>query len=77
MAEGILKLPLDVVPMLRMFVHDELVFSVPKDRVDEIEAQILDALQFDWAPTEGFRKVRVLADLGARGDNWAQVYAKD
>lgn len=77
MAEGILRLPLEVVPMLRCFVHDELVFSVPKDRVDEIEAQILDALQFDWAPTEGFRQIRVLADLGARGDNWAQVYAKD
>ena len=30
MAEGILRLPVEVVPMLRCFVHDELVFSVPR-----------------------------------------------
>ena len=72
MAEGILRLPVEVVPMLRCFVHDELVFSVPRDRADEIEAQILDALQFTWAPTEGFKPIHVLADLGARGDNWAR-----
>ena len=77
MMEGILRLPIEVVPMLRMLVHDELVFSVPKDRADDIEAQILDALQFEWSPHEGARPIQVLADLGCRGDNWAEVYAKD
>ena len=77
MADGILRLPLELVPMLRMFVHDELVFSVPKADVAEIEAAIMEALQFEWAPYEGARPIRVLADLGARGRNWAEVYAKD
>ena len=77
MAEGILRLPVGIVPMLRMFIHDELVFSVPKADAPEIEAVILNALQFDWAPHEGMRPIRVLAELGARGNNWAEVYAKD
>lgn len=77
MAEGILRLPVEIVPMLRMFVHDELVFSVPKADAPEIEAAILNALQFDWAPHEGMRPIRVLADLGSRGSNWAEVYAKE
>lgn len=77
MVEGILRLPVEIVPMLRMFIHDELVFSVPKSDAPEIEAAILKALQFDWAPHEGMRPIRVLAELGARGNNWAEVYAKD
>jgi len=77
MAEGILRLPVEIVPMLRMFIHDELVFSVPKAYASEIEAAILNAVQFDWAPYEGMRPIRVLAELGARGKNWAEVYAKD
>ena len=74
MAEGILRLPLELVPMLRMFVHDELVFSVPKDDAQEIEAAILSALQFEWAPYEGARPIEVVAELGSRGLNWAEVY---
>ena len=77
MAEGILRLPVELVPMLRMFVHDELVFSVPKADVVEIEAAIKEALQYEWAPYEGARPIQVLADLGGRGHNWAEVYAKD
>jgi P4 family phage/plasmid primase-like protien len=76
-AEGILRLPVEIVPLLRMFCHDELVFSVPKADAPEIEVAILNALQFDWAPHEGMRPIRVLAELGARGNNWAEVYAKD
>lgn len=76
MAEGILRIPVEIVPMLRMFVHDELVFSVPKADAPEIEAAILNAVQFDWAPYEGMRPIRVLAELGARGKNWAEVYSK-
>jgi DNA polymerase I len=66
----------EIVPMLRMFIHDELVFSVPKADAPEIEAAILNAVQFDWAPYEGMRPIRVLAELGARGKNWAEVYSK-
>jgi P4 family phage/plasmid primase-like protien len=77
MMEGILRLPVEIVPMLRMFVHDELIFSVPKADAPEIEQAILNALQFEWAPHEGMTPIRILADLGARGANWAQVYAKE
>jgi len=75
MVEGILRLPVELVPMLRMFVHDELVFSVSKDDAPEIEAAILEALQFEWAPSEGMRPIKVVAELGSRGRNWAEVYA--
>ena len=48
MMEAVLRLPLDLVPMLRAIVHDELVFSVPADDVDEIRAEVLKAMTFEW-----------------------------
>ena len=76
MMEGILRLPLEVVEMLRMFIHDELVFSVPKARVREIGETVRDALTFPWAPPWGGEPVLVYTDSPDVGINWADCYRK-
>jgi DNA polymerase-1 len=77
MMEGLLRLPADVVPMLRAVVHDEVILSVPVDDVDEVECAVVDALSFMWAPTGAEYQVQIEAGLGERrGSNWGDVYRK-
>ena len=78
--EGLLRLPREVYPYLRAFIHDEVVLSVPADDADEVERVVLEALTFEW------RGVPILAEtqtrkvdgrkVPARGRNWGEVYAK-
>lgn len=77
MMEGLLRLPREVLPMLRAVVHDEVVMSVPIADVEEVERVVLDALSFDWAPPGAALSIRIEAGLGERrGRNWGEVYAK-
>lgn len=78
MMEGLLRLPAEVLPLLRAVVHDEIVLSVPVDIADDVERAVLAALSFEWAPPGASRTVRIEAGLGERrGRNWGHVYAKD
>ena len=71
MMEGLLRLPDWLVPRLRAVVHDELVFSVPVDRITEARAQILAALQFV------VNGVPILAEAGDPGRDWADCYRSE
>lgn len=71
MMEGLLRLPEWLVARLRAVVHDELVFSVPTDRIDEVREQILGALQFD------VNGVPILAEAGDPGRDWADCYRSE
>jgi len=68
--EGLLRLPLDAVARLRAVVHDEVVFSVPRDAVEEFKAVVLEAMQFE------FMGVPVTAGFEGQGDNWGAIYEK-
>lgn len=74
--EGLLRLPRELYPYLRAVVHDEVVMSIPADRADEIEAQVLEALSFPWAPRPDYRPVQIEAGLAKRGQNWGSCYVK-
>lgn len=75
--EGLLRLPRDLHPMLRAFVHDEVILSVPIADVEDVERAVIEALSFDWAPPGGDLSVRIEAGLGDhRGQTWGHVYAK-
>jgi DNA polymerase-1 len=77
MMEAVLRLPVELVPMLRFLVHDELVFSIPLAEADRLEPLILEAMNFEWAPPGADLQVPVTADLAKRGRNWADCYRKD
>lgn len=77
MMEGLLRLPVEVLPMLRAVVHDEIVLSVPTDVIDDVERAVVDALSFPWAPEGATRQVQIEAGLGERrGSTWGDVYRK-
>lgn len=71
--DGILRLPTWLRDRLRAIVHDEVILSVPADRVDEATREVLDALQFTFTAPDG-GTVEVLADSGDAGRDWADVY---
>lgn len=72
MMEGLLRLPAEVLPMLRAQVHDEIVLSVPEADAEEIERVVVASLS-----CEEWRGVPIVAEAGSRrGRNWGEVYEK-
>lgn len=76
MMEGLLRLPAELRPYLRAVVHDEIVMSIPADDADDIEAAVLDAMSFEWAPRPDYQPIRIEAGVGKRGRSWGAVYEK-
>lgn len=72
---GLLCLQRHLHPYLRAVIHDEVVMSIPIEQADEIEAQVIEALQFSWAPPGARRQVRIEAGLAKRGESWGACYA--
>jgi P4 family phage/plasmid primase-like protien len=75
MMEGLLRMPAHLLPCLRAVIHDEVVLSVPEDRLDEYSADVVNALSFPWAPTWGEHSVQIESDCSKPGRNWGEVYA--
>lgn len=70
MMEGLLRLPAEILPMLRAQVHDEIVFSAPVERAEEIGRAVVEALTFDW------KGVPIMADVSKTGTSWGMCYTK-
>jgi DNA polymerase-1 len=70
LAEGVLRLPLEFWPYLRVMIHDELVLSVPTKDAEEIGREVVKAFSFD------FRGVPITAGCSKPGRTWAEVYEK-
>lgn len=79
MCEGLLRLPQEYVPWLRGVVHDEAVFSVPEDRVEECIEVVTAAFTMDLAEVTGGRltSVPIVAGPSKTGRSWDQCYRKD
>ncbi len=76
--EGLIHLPLEFWPYLRVLVHDELVMSVPTKDFVEISREVTKAMSFDLGEVTGgvLGSVPVVAEAGKPGSTWAEPYAK-
>jgi hypothetical protein len=70
MMTGLLRLPAEILPMLRVQVHDEIVLSVPEKDAVDIGRMVVDALSFEW------KGVPILADVSRVGTDWSKCYEK-
>jgi P4 family phage/plasmid primase-like protien len=77
LVEGLLRLPDEYVPWMRGVVHDEVIFNVPQDRVEECIATVTSALTFDLADVSTLHSVPITTGASKPGHNWADCYAKD
>jgi DNA polymerase-1 len=74
--ECALRLPDDIARMMRIWVHDEFVFEVPEDDVDEVSHAIEAATSFEWCPPHGSIPVQIKAEVSGYGRSWADCYHK-
>jgi DNA polymerase-1 len=70
MKQALLRLPPEFKPMLKMFVHDEILVSAPKENAEEVRHALKDAMTFE------FRGVPIECDVSKAGENWGKVSAK-
>lgn len=67
----------EVLPMLRMIVHDEVVLSVPRGGAEEIARIVQRCMTRQWAPPGASRPVSITAGQGKPfvfGDTWGALY---
>lgn len=78
MCEGLLRLPQEYIPWLRGVVHDEAVFNVPEDRVQECIETVTAAFTMDLAEVTGGRlhSVPIVAGPSKTGRSWDMCYSK-
>lgn len=69
--EGVMNLPQEVLEMIRIFVHDEIVLSVPRDRAEGIKRTVMAAFQAVELPCNGGVEVPVLSDSAGPAESWA------
>ncbi len=70
MCDALLRLPDELRPMLRTMVHDEIVLSVPNDRLEEVGRMLKEAMTTEW------RGVPITCDLSKPGRDWSVVSEK-
>lgn len=71
MARWLKRLDWDVVRYLRGIVHDEFVFSFPKDRARELSRKVVEAGHFEW------RGVPITCGASKPGLSWGGCYDPD
>lgn len=70
-AEGVLRLPDYIVPMMRAIIHDEVVFNIPIDLVDQVHEDIMEAMQFRFLDM-----IDITSGASNTGTKWSDLYEK-
>lgn len=70
MCEALLRVDPEVRRCLRLVIHDEFLWSIPEDKLDEYTAEITRAMTFEW------RGVQFLGEPGKPGATWYAAYDK-
>jgi putative DNA primase/helicase len=71
LGQGLLRLPTEYWPYLRVVIHDEVVACAPTADAEEIGREIVKAFTFD------FRGVPITAGCSKPGRTWALAYDKE
>src|SRR3546814_7293169 len=66
MMEGLLKLPDEILCMIKAQIHDEIVLSIPMRDAREVCDLIKRTMSFEWAPPGASRPIRIEVDRGDR-----------
>jgi DNA polymerase-1 len=70
-AEAVLRLPDYLIPCMRAVIHDEIVFNIPVDMVDQAHEDIMNAMQFRFLDT-----IDITAGASVTGTKWSDLYEK-
>lgn len=59
---------------VRLFLHDELVLSVPQSQANSILARVTELMSFDWVAPTGLVVPIVAQPASSSGPRWSDVY---
>lgn len=76
MMHGILRLPDEIICMIKAQIHDEIVLSIPIRYAREVVELIKATMSFEWAPPGASRPIRIEVDHGPFAFTWEGCYAK-
>lgn len=71
---AILRMDDAVIRMMKAFIHDELVFSVPIKQAIDVRQHVIECMTFEWAPEGASRPVQIVADATKFGLAWGHLY---
>lgn len=71
---AVLQMDDAVVRMIKAFVHDELIFSVPISQALEIRQHVISCMSFEWAPAHASRPIQIVADATKFALTWGGCY---
>lgn len=71
LCDGLLRMDEEVLDMLVLVIHDEIVLEVPEDRVEEIGKKAMDAL------TTTFNGVPITCGMSPASKSWVGCYPDD
>jgi DNA polymerase-1 len=71
---ALLRMDDSVIRMIKAFIHDELIFSVPKSQALEVRRHVVECMTFDWAPAGASRPIQIIADASPFGLTWGSLY---
>lgn len=69
--EGVLALPSSIASMIRIFVHDEVVLSVPQEQAEVIKSQVIKTFESVLIPGAEGIAVPTLADSAGPAIDWS------
>lgn len=72
--DALIRMPDEILTMLVAQVHDALVFSIPKDRAEEIVATIRSCMETDWEPGDGTGQlIHFPVGVGEAASDWQKA----
>lgn len=73
MCDGMLRLPLDIMRMIVLQVHDAILLSIPRDRVDEVIRIVKAAFEVPFKPRKGGLRIDFHMTHGPIASNWQEA----
>ena len=65
--DGLIKMPDEMLRMLKITIHDAVVFSFPKDRVEELSEKVRECMEFEW------NDIKFPLGRGPAASNWFEA----
>jgi DNA polymerase-1 len=71
--DALIKMPNEILTMLVAQVHDALVFSLPKERAEELATIIKECMETSWQPPRRGQRVHFPVGQGPYAMNWQEA----
>lgn len=73
MCDGLLAMPVYLLRRVKIQVHDELVFSFPRDSWEKYRDAVIECMETTFGPKTAGQKIHFPVSSGEPGDNWHEA----